>query len=51
VIDANSGQRSLYSSWERRLNAKSNGLLRQCVRKATDLRTDSDKQVIENEQH
>jgi len=34
-----------YSSWERGLNENFNGLLRQYIRKGTDLRTVTDKQI------
>ena len=36
-----------YSSWERGLNENFNGLLRQYIRKGTDLRTVTDKQIAE----
>ncbi|WP_278384912.1 IS30 family transposase [Alteromonas mediterranea] len=38
-----------YSSWERGLNENFNGLLRQYIRKGTDLRTVTDKQIAEIE--
>ncbi|WP_412501117.1 IS30 family transposase, partial [Shewanella chilikensis] len=38
-----------YSSWERGLNENFNGLLRQYIRKGTDLRTVTDKQISEIE--
>ncbi len=38
-----------YSSWERGLNENFNGLLRQYIRKGTDLRTVTDKQIAEVE--
>jgi IS30 family transposase len=38
-----------YSSWERGLNENFNGLLRQYVRKGTDLRTVTDKQIADVE--
>ena len=38
-----------YSSWERGLNENFNGLLRQYIRKGTDLRTVTDKQITEIE--
>lgn len=39
-----------YSSWEHGLNENFNGLLRQYIRKGTDLRTVTDKQISEIEQ-
>jgi len=36
-----------YSSWERGLNENFNGLLRQYIRKGTDLRTVTDKQIAD----
>ena len=38
-----------YSSWERGLNENFNGLLRQYIRKGTDLRTVTDKQIADVE--
>ena len=38
-----------YSSWERGLNENFNGLLRQYIRKGTDLRTVTDKQIADIE--
>jgi IS30 family transposase len=38
-----------YSSWERGLNENFNGLLRQYIRKGTDLRTVTDKQISDVE--
>ena len=38
-----------YASWERGLNENFNGLLRQYIRKGTDLRTVTDKQIAEIE--
>lgn len=38
-----------YSSWERGLNENFNGLLRQYIRKGTDLRTVTDRQLAEIE--
>ena len=38
-----------YSSWERGLNENFNGLLRQYIRKGTDLRTITDKQMADVE--
>lgn len=38
-----------YASWERGLNENFNGLLRQYIRKGTDLRTVTDKQIADAE--